>query len=175
MWFFFTEPEFSKRLGHYFCSFTDPNHAYLLVIDSFLYSFGSFTLIFVSNFSILLKFMRAKCKSSSTESTNQALAMFEPRGTVMVVTVSVTCLLLTAPTALNIPHNGTVLLAYNPLYRAFMNLTQYLNHSINGVLYIIVRSRFRKELLKIFGRKERSVGLSCSHSVNNMTDLARIK
>ena len=113
--------------------------------------------------------MRAKCKSSSTESTNQALAKSATRGTAMVVTVSVTFLLLTAPTAVNIP-NGTVLLAYNPLYRAFMNSTQYLNHSINGILYIIVGSRFRKELLKIFSRKERSTGLSRSHSLKHMAE-----
>ena len=53
--------------------------------------------MFVTNFAIVLRFLGAKCKSSqsnSTESTNQALAK-----SAMVVTVSVTFLLLTSPTA----------------------------------------------------------------------------
>ena len=65
-----------------------------------LYSFGPFTLMFATNFAIAFKFMRAKCRSSQnslTESTNQALVKSATRGTTMVVTVSVTFLLLTAP------------------------------------------------------------------------------
>ena len=58
-------------------------------------------------------------------------------------------------------------LANNPLYRAFMNFTQYLNHSINDVLYVIVGTKFRNELLKLVCRKERPDGPSVSYSVNN--------
>ena len=76
----------------------------LISVDSVLYSFLPFTLMFITNFAIVFKFIGAKCKSSpsnSTESTNQALVKSASMGTAMVVTVSVTFLLLTAPTALD--------------------------------------------------------------------------
>ena len=73
----------------------------LRAVDSALYSFAPFSIMFITNFAIVFKFMRAKCKSSSTESTNQALAKSATRGTAMVITVSVTFLLLTAPTGVH--------------------------------------------------------------------------
>ena len=162
---------FIRLSGQHVCVFGGDYWVILTAIDSVLYSFGPFTIMLITNFAIAFKFMRAKCnQNNSTESTNQALAKSATRGTKMVVTVSVTFLLLTSPTAVNIrQRSGALLLANNPLYRALMNITQYLNHSINGVLYIIVGSRFRKELLNIFSRKERPAGLSCSHSVNNIS------
>ena len=138
----------------------------LYAIDSVLYSFGPFTFMLITNFAIVFKFMKAKCnQNNSSESTSQALVKSATRGTAMVVTVSVAFLLLTSPTAVNLRKSNNTQLVKNPLYRAFMNLTQYLNHSINGVLYIIVGSRFRKELLKIFNCKEGSEGLSVFHSI----------
>ena len=155
------------------CVFNGDYWVVLTAVDSVLYSFGPFTIMFITNFTIAFKFMRAKCRnnqSNSTESTNQALVKSATRGTKLVVAVSVTFLLLTSPTAGNIQQiSGTVLLPNNPLYRALMNITQYLNHSINGILYILVGSRFRKELLKIFSSKKRPEGLSCSHSVKNIS------
>ena len=101
--------------------------------------------------------MRAKCKSNSTESTNQALAKAATRGTAMVVTVSVMFLILTAPTAVYAVLYGWYSLAeLFPWYRTFMNLTQYHNHSINGILYCVVGSRFRTEIQKIICRREKS-------------------
>ena len=142
----------------------------LYAIDSVLYSFGPFTLMLITNFAIVFKFMKAKCnENNSSESTSQALVKSATRGTAMVVTVSVAFLLLTSPSAVNLRRSNNTQLIKNPLYRAFMNLTQYLNHSINGVLYIIVGSRFRKELLKIFSCKERPECLSRSHSVKNIS------
>ena len=49
----------------------------LLPVDSALYSFGPFIIMFMANFAIVFKFMRAKCKRNSTESTNQALVKAE--------------------------------------------------------------------------------------------------
>ena len=77
----------------------------------------------------------------------------------MVVTVSVTFLVLTAPVGVD-----------NAFYRLFMNLTQYLNHSINGILYCIVGSKFRNELLKIFGRKENFAAYPSSNT--NSTNIS---
>ena len=85
----------------------------------------------------------------------------------MVGTVSVTFLLLTTPTALSNALWSATILSSNPIYRVMMNLLQYLNHSINSVLYCIVGSKFRKEFLKIFCRKERPHGVTTPNSSNN--------
>ena len=125
--------------------------------DSVLYSFGPFTLMFATNFAIALKFMRAKCRkslNSLTESTDQALAKSATRGTAMVVTVSKTFLILTAPAGVSDILDSKILLWQIPEYGIFMNITTYLNHSINGILYCLVGSRFRWELAKLFCRNE---------------------
>ena len=139
----------------------------LYVVDSALYSFGPFILMFMTNFAIVLKFMRAKCKRNSTKSTSQALSKAATRGTAMVITVSITFLILTAPTAVHMALPHVIQLPNNPFYHVFMNFTQYLNHSINGVLYCIVGSRFRNEFLKILCRKKRPNTISTSCSVTN--------
>ena len=108
----------------------------LLSIDSILYSFGPLALMLLTNVAIVFKFMTAKFKSNCTESTNQALAKSATRGTATVVTISVTFLILNAPEEVI------------PWYRVFMNLTSYLNQSINGVLYCIVGTRFRMQLYR---------------------------
>ena len=155
---FFLESHFIKSSNHYVCYYSfDPSVIYVVYnVNSVLYSFGPFLLMFITNFAIVFRFMRAKCKSTNeTESTNQALVKSATRGTAMVVTVSVTFLFLTAPTAVNMALWHVIRLSNSAIYRTFMNLTQYLNHSINGVLYCIVGSRFRNELLKLFCRKEK--------------------
>ena len=138
---------------------TEHYHDSFDIIDSALYSFGPFVLMFVTNFAIMFKFVRAKCQShqnNSTESTDQALSISATRGTAMVVTVSVTFLLLTAPTAVDSALYRWYPIFNNPLYAAFINLTQYLNNSINGVFYCVVGSRFRSELLKLLCKKEKT-------------------
>ena len=157
IYFFAYESKFSNSFGHVTCvySFDDKVMKYLNVVNSALYSFGPFVIMLLTNFAIVFKFMTAKCKKNSTESTNQALAKSATRGTAMVITVSVTFILLTAPTAANQALLHVIKLRDDPYYFAFMILTQYLNHSVNSVLYCVVGTRFRKEFLKIFCRKER--------------------
>ena len=158
VYFFAMKAKFIESSGTRECVYVGRNYFLILnTVDSVLYSSGPFTLILIFNLAIALKFMAAKCESnssSSTESTNQALAKSATRGTAMVVTVSVTFLLLTAPSAVAAALYRWYFIGNNvPLYRAYMNLTQYLNHSINGILYCIVGSRFRGEILKIFGQR----------------------
>ena len=153
------------RFDGYICIENEYFHPSLDIIDSIFYSFGPFTLMFVTYFAIA--FMRAKFKSNqSTESTNQALIKSATRGTAMVVTVSVTFLILTAPNAVNQALQNVIHLARNPMYRVFMIFTKYLNHSIDGVLYCIEGSRFRRELLNLFNRKKICKDISTSHSLN---------
>ena len=157
VYFFAYKSKFSNSFGRVTCvySFDDQVLNYLNVVNSILYSFGPFVIMLLTNFAIVFKFMAAKCGSNSTESTNQALAKSATRGTAMVVTVSVTFIILTAPTAVNQALLHVIKLRDNPYFFIFMICTQYLNHSINGVLYCIVGTRFRKEFLKIFCRKKR--------------------
>ena len=165
-WFLTVKPQ--MLLGNHICALTDHYHYAFESVGSFLYSFGPFTLMIITNFAIAFKFMRAKCnQGNSTESTNQALVKSATRGTAMVVTVSVTFLLLTEPTALYTALFDLKDLANYPVYHVVMNYTQYLNHSINGVLYCIVGSRFRNELLKLLCPKKRLEEVSASHSRNN--------
>ena len=149
-------------------------YSFYFRFDSVLYSFGPFTLMFLTNFAIVFKLMNAKCKSTSnnsTECTNQALVKAAPRGTAMVVTVSVTFLILTAPAGVSDALWPHIVIWTIPEYRVFMNITTYLNHSINGILYCIVGSRFRKELLKLFFRKGIHSSYSSSNSVSVQSTL----
>ena len=107
--------------------------------------------------------MTAKCKRNSTESTNQAQAVS------LVVTVSVPFLILRTANAVQATFPHVIQLPNNPMYHVLMNFTQYLSHSINGVLYCIVGSRFyfRKEFFKIICRRKRPDDISAPDSFKN--------
>ena len=139
-----------------------PDVRYLAILDRFnsvLYSFGTFVIILLNNFAIIAKFMKGKCRKNdlncSTESTTQSLNKYAARGTAMVVTVSVTFILLTAPVAMA---SGKTL-SRDSIYYAFQIIMRYLNHSINGLLYCIVGSKFIKELLKLVCNKRSSADI----------------
>ena len=155
VYFFVIESKSIDSCGRQGCIYIAQKYRVTLnIIDSVLYSYLPFTLIFITNFAIVFKFARAKCQRNSTQSTNKALAKSATRGTAMVVTVSVMFLLLTSPTAMYAVLYGWYSLAeLFPWYRTFMNLTQYLNHSINGILYCVVGSRFRGEIMKIICKR----------------------
>ena len=165
----FLESHFIKSSGRHMCLFNFDRSiiSILNAVDSVLYSFGPFALLFITNFAIVFKFMRAKCKQNSTECTNQALVKSATRGTTMVITVSVTFLILTTPSAVNMALLPNIALQDDPVYSIINNFAQYLNHSINGVLYCIVGSKFRNELLNLFCGKKGPDDTLTSHSVNN--------
>ena len=170
MYFFVKESR--KLSGHYYCDDFGKYRVILDVTDSVLYSFGPFTLICITNSAIAFKFMSSKCRKTQnnlTQSTNQALTQSATKETAMVVTVSITFLLLTAPTGVDDALTPIMQLGTNPLYRAFMNITQYINHSINGVLYIIVGSKFRRELFNLFQHKQTHGNTPTVYSVNRTT------
>ena len=137
-YFFLAKTVILKSPGRHTCVYTGNYRVIADTIDSILYSFGPFTLMFITNFAICLKLMKAKCnRNNSSQSTHQVLAKSATRGTVMVVTVSVTFLILTAPTAVYAAVIHHFCLDDVLFYRDFMNLRQYLNHSINGILYCL--------------------------------------
>ena len=128
IYFVATKSHFIKVSGIHVCVYSLDLVKTLSTVDSVLFSFGPFILMFITNFAIVFKFLRAKCNNNSTESTNQALAKSATRGTVMVVTVSVTFLILTAPTTVEQVLSHVIRLGNNQVYRVCMNITQYLNH-----------------------------------------------
>ena len=141
-----------KMNGVIKCFSTNKKHLAILDrADSIIYSSGTFTIMLLVNSAIIAKFMKNKCKNicqNSTESTSQALNKYATKGTAMVVRVSITFIVLTAPVSID-QVTGRKLTPY-PLYYVFMISMQYLNHSINCVLYCIVGTKFREELLNVF-------------------------
>ena len=141
------------------CVYEDFYVKYALIyskIDGVLYSFGPFAIMCLTNIAIIYKFIRAKMESKhgGTESTNQALSNVAMRRTAILITVTMTFIILTAPA--NIVY--AITLNVHPLLDPFLCLFVALNHSINGLLYCIVGSKFRKELiatLRCIGRHGR--------------------
>ena len=133
-----------------YCEFIKVSESYIMIfnrIDAVLYSFAPFAIIVLLNIAIIYKFVKAKLetvRAGITESTNQALSKSAMRGTAILITVSVTFILLTSPA--NIMHSIT----HNPnqILQAVAYILACMNHSINAVLYCIVGSRFRQEVVK---------------------------
>ena len=120
-------------------------------IDSILYSFGPFVIMLITNIAIICKFMQAKWASRKNcrqaEVTSQALSKSAFRGTAMLVTVSMTFIILTSPVALN---SAKIITTDSAIQTVVIGSMQYLNHSINVLLYCVVGQKFRQELLKSF-------------------------
>ena len=87
MFFFIIKAGIIESSGYDTCVYTVDMTGALDIVDSIPYSFGPFTFIFISNFAIVFKSIRSKfnSRSSSRESTNQALVKAATRGTAMVV------------------------------------------------------------------------------------------
>ena len=95
VYFFVVESSILKSSGCHTCAYTGGYREILFAIDSILYSFEPFTLMFTANFAIGLIFIRVYCNQNySSESTNQVLAKSVSRRTLMMVTVSVIFLLV---------------------------------------------------------------------------------
>ena len=156
------------------CIWIRVNQGIYFQIDAFLYSFIPLSVMFTSNCLIILKFMLAKWnnRNSGSESVNQALSKSAVKGSVMLLTVSFAFLILTGPMCVytSIIENDPPRLLYG-----VAAILQYLNHSINGLLYCISGSRFRHEFAQLFkcSRKEvtvRSSAVTTSTSYISNTD-----
>ena len=176
---FFVYDKRMSKSGYPYCTWVRVPPGYKTIyyhIESALYSFGPFTIMIIANFLIIYKFMMAKWRnrqSYGTNSTSQALSKSATRGTAMLITVSVTFIMLTGPTAISVAIEGKA----HPIEKLVLNIMQYLNHSINGVLYCLVGSKFRNEFMKLFcyGRNTDAKRLNCHTSnlflstVSNLT------
>ena len=151
-WFFIIEAVSSS-----YCAYTKVSTSYILIynrIDSIIYSFGPFAIMCLTNIAIIYKFIKAKmAMKRGTESTNQALSKSAMRGTAILITVSLTFIILTGPVSI---FYSVVTTNTDPLIYAIFHLPTTLNRGINSVMYCIVGSKFRKELVNLIccGRKK---------------------
>ena len=148
---FFIWESFISSTGAKGCKMVNVPENYRIIdskIRQILYSFAPFTIMVLTNGAIIYKFMRASWArdQSGTESTNQALSKSANKGTAMLITVSLAFLILTGPVAVTF----NITTDPGPILRAIVVLLRYVNHSINAVLYCIVGSKFRIELMKTF-------------------------
>ena len=147
-WFFVVKTVSSNGGRIVFCTFTDYYFPFALTwikIDSVIYSYFPLATMGVCNSAIIYKFIKAKmaAKRGGTESTNQALSNSAMRGTAILLSVTITFLILTVPTNIILTQNFSTVDYLEP----FLYFLVCLNHSINGFLYCIVGTRFRKELI----------------------------
>ena len=140
-------------------------------IDAILYSFAPFTIMIIANCMIIFKFVMARWQTriGGTESVSQALSKSAVKGTVMLVTVSTAFIILTGPASVAVAIFGdsAPIMVYGVTV-----LLQYLNHSINTVLYCISGTRFRHELMKVFGcyTERRSASSTATNSMSRATN-----
>ena len=102
------------------------------------------------NSALFYKFMIVKWRKrlETTDSTSQALSKSATTGIGMLLAISVAFITLTSPAVIAnaVWPNSTIPMEIFIAFGALQNS----NHAINGVLYCIVGSRFRKELKRIF-------------------------
>ena len=148
-WFFIVEP----RSGY--CRLTDLSYQIIFNrIDSVPYSFAPFAIMSLTTSAIIYKFIKAKMAlKHGTESTNQALSKAAMRGTVILITVSLTFIILTGPVSLYYTFTSN---SYDPIVYAVLHFPKNLNHGINSVIYCIVGTKFRREFIDLIccGRKK---------------------
>ena len=151
-----------QGVDYIYCGYTGVSDEYIATyfrIDSALYSLAPFAIMCCTNIAIIYKFIKAKMAlKRGTESTNQALSKSAMRGTAILITVSITFLILTGPSA--IYYLLTTDVEARPTVRLLFLLMEALNHSINSVMYCIIGTRFRKELFELICCRKKSSGRS---------------
>ena len=162
-----------EDLGYFGCEI--PNKSYDLFFSRFgsiLYSFGPFTIMIFTNAAIIYKLMSVKIKVAKgvANPAGQAISKSATKGTAMLIVVSIMFVVLTGPMAIAMTLNNLDL----PWIQVPSYIMQYVNHCVNGVLYCIVGSKFRRELFKILPccRRNRVGNQLFSETGNSVTATA---
>ena len=142
---------------------------YILMTHTMLYSVIPIVVMLLANTAIIYKLMYIKYKGISH--TNQSVSKSSTRGSVMVVTVSVAFIILTFPRSVDAAIQLKI--SADPFGRLFVLSTQYLNHSINSILYCIFGQRFRDELWKFIFRKKK-LQTSSTNMTSALTDTVTV-
>ena len=134
------------------------------MMDTILISLAPAVIMALANAAIICKLMVIKHKGTSR--ANESVSKSSTRGSVMVVTVSLAFIILTSPRAVD-----SVLelgISTYPFGGVLVTSMQYLNHSINGILYCIFGRKFRQELLKLIPFCRNSTTHSNSSSMSSV-------
>ena len=139
-------------------------------LDSILYTYVPFLIMGVFNLAIIVKFVQAKRgnKHDGPESTSQALSRNASRGVAMVVTVSIMFIVLTGPASIM---QSAGLLKGNVMGVFTVSVISYSNHAINGVLYCVVGSRFRAEIINTLCCRNKRRSMKKSSHVLSTTNV----
>ena len=163
---FFITVEFQVNGSLKRCRYSNEEYAFVFEkIKSIIYSYGPFIFMVISSVAIASRFIYLKRNmGNGLESTNIAVNKSAIRGTSTLLLLSITFIILTGPVSIY----PAVAKAPNQIVITVFVLVQYLNHGINAVLYCLVGSRFRTELLKTikcFGNKANSKNVNRTTSV----------
>ena len=136
---------------------------YFVMLNTLFYAMVPISFMLLANAAIIYKLMVIKYYGMSQ--SNESVSKSSTRGSVMVISVSLAFIILTSPRVVdNIIKLKFVTTSLRSLLVVSM---QYLNHSINGILYCIFGEKFRNELGKIIllcQKKSRSGNCSTSMS-----------
>ena len=148
--------------GSEMCEFADDYYWIFSYVDFALYTLVPFIIMCVANSLIIYKLGMSKYKSrfGNSQAINQALSKSSLKGVTMLVAVSLTFLILTLPICL-----VSVGILSSVLTETLAILLSFLNHSINGFVYCIFGSMFRKELFKLLCKcRQNKVDVTASDS-----------
>ena len=137
---------------------------FFLMMDTILISLAPAVIMALANAAIIYKLMMIKYKGMSR--ANGSVSKSSTRGSVMVVTVSLAFIILTSPRAVDSALELGI--STYPFGGVIVASMQYLNHSINGILYCIFGRKFRHELLKVIPFCRKSTMHSNSSSMNSV-------
>ena len=175
--FFYIGETLTKNGGLY-CDYTKVSGEFRRIlfgiVIAILYSYGPFLIMIIANFAIIYKFISAKLKTSQegTESTSQALSKSAMNGTAMLLTVSFSFIILTAPIVL-----VNVIYKDNEIPYTVFAITlaiEYVNHGINCVLYCLSGTRFRNELKKTICCYKDDLQRAITTSAANITMVSEV-
>ena len=155
----------TNKFGFKECTATPFSLTMVYYLDFVFYSLGPFFIMCIFNSAIIYKLIMIKCKDrfKDNHSVNQSLSKSAMKGATMLVAVSLTFVILTLPVCL--VYTGVISSTNVSLTVSLMMST--LNHSVNGFLYCIFGSRFRKELLRLVCRCRQNKVTSEINSVTN--------
>ena len=146
--------------GVKYCRFVNVHENYRLIynrIDSVLYSYGPAFILIVCNVAITYKLVKGRKLLGTNPFSNQSLKKATKQSTMMLLAVSIVFILLNVPVSI-------LLSMYEippPVPFAIVMLCSYANHALNGFIYCLIGSKYRREVARLLRcrRKNTVVGL----------------